>query len=122
MARIKKPNKKLLEKKLDTEWSAYVRNRDKTCRKCGGNGSISAHHAFGRRHMGTRWDVLNGVGLCYPCHIHWAHRDPSGFSVWFERHIGEADFNDLARKHTEIVKYDADCLQTMLDWFYKESK
>ena len=122
MARVKKPNKKLLEKKLDAEWSAYVRNRDKKCCKCGGMGSVSAHHAFGRRHHATRWDIDNGVGLCYPCHIHWAHRDPSGFSVWFCNHVGKDKFQRLADIHNKVVKYDADCLQTMLDWFYKESK
>ena len=122
MARIKKPNKKLLEKKLDIAWSLYVRNRDKECQKCHGAGHISPHHAFGRRHHATRWDVDNGIGLCFPCHIHWAHRDPSGFTEWFRSKVGEEKYNKLREKHLEIVQYDADCLQTMLDWFYKESK
>ena len=121
MVRIKKPNKKLLEKKLDTEWSAYVRGRDSKCQKCGGQGSVSAHHAFGRRHHATRWDVNNGVGLCYPCHIHWAHRDPCSFAEWFKSHVGSEKYNALSGIHNKVVKYDADCLQTMLDWFYKEN-
>lgn len=111
----KKPNKAMLEKELDVAWSAYVRNRDKVCLKCGSHGSISAHHSFGRRHRATRWDVENGVGLCYPCHIHWAHRDPCGFALWFRGMVGSDQYERLAEAHNMIVKHTVEDLQAMLD-------
>ena len=110
----KKPNKAKIEKELDKAWSLYVRNRDIFCQKCGGYGSISAHHAFGRRHRATRWDVMNGVGLDFACHIHWAHRDPSGFTEWFRKHIGEDQYNRLAESHNIVVKHTVEDLQAML--------
>ena len=112
--RAVKPNRAKLEAKLDAAWSRYVRGRDKSCQKCNGSGSISAHHAFGRRHKATRWDVINGIGLCYPCHINWAHRDPSGFSFWFEQMVGRDQYLRLAEAHNIPVKHTADDLQKML--------
>lgn len=115
--RVKKPNRSKLMKELDKEWSAYVRTRDKTCRKCFGNSSVSAHHAFGRRHLATRWDVQNGVSLCYPCHIHWAHHDPCGFSDWFFNFVGADQYNRLSEAHRIPVKHTIEDLRSMLDWF-----
>ena len=115
MKKPKKPNKAKLEKLLDKEWSEYVRNRDKVCQKCGSFSSISAHHAFGRRHRAVRWDVVNGVGLCFPCHIRWAHRDPAGFSVWFERRVGADQYARLAEAHNQVVKHSAEDLQQILE-------
>lgn len=113
--KIKKPSREKLEKMLDKVWSEYVRGRDRRCQKCGGMGALSAHHAFGRRHRATRWDIFNGCGLCYPCHIHWAHRDPCSFAVWFENHVGRAQYARLAEAHNQVVKHTTDDLQRMLN-------
>jgi 5-methylcytosine-specific restriction endonuclease McrA len=114
MNKPKKKNRHKLEKELDKEWSLYVRKRDKFCQKCGGISGIAPHHAFGRRHLATRWDIFNGVGLCYPCHIHWSHRDPSGFSEWFRKHIGQAQFERLSESHNQVVKHTIEDLEAML--------
>ncbi len=111
----KKPSKARIEKELDKAWSEYVRGRDMVCQKCKGQGSISAHHAFGRRHRATRWDVMNGIGLCYPCHIHWAHRDVAGFTYWFQTRLGEDQYLRLAEAHNQITKHTAEDLQQMLE-------
>ena len=110
-----KSKRQKLEKQLDNAWSEYVRSRDKSCRKCFGGGSIAAHHAFGRRHLVTRWDIFNGVGLCYPCHINWAHRDPGGFSVWFRDYVGKEEFERLAITHRQVVKFTVADLELMLE-------
>ena len=115
MAKAKKSNRKRLEKELDNAWSTYVRNRDKKCCKCGSFGPVSAHHAFGRRHRATRWDVINGVGLDFYCHIQWAHRDPAGFTEWFRGHIGEDQYNRLTKAHNMIVKHTVEELEQMLE-------
>lgn len=112
----KKPKKTLLRNRLDKEWSLYVRNRDKVCQKCGSTSkTLAAHHAFGRRHLATRWDVFNGISLCFACHINWAHRDPSGFSEWFREHIGDDQFNRLSEAHTSVVKLSTQEMETILD-------
>ena len=115
--RKRKKSRSVLEKELDNAWSGYVRTRDRCCQKCGGNGSLSAHHAFGRRHRSTRWDVMNGVALDYACHIHWAHRDPAGFAVWFRDHVGVCQFERLAEAHNIPVKHTTEQLQQMLEFF-----
>jgi len=108
-------NRAKLEKELDKAWSEYVRKRDKRCRKCGGNGAVSAHHAFGRRHKATRWDVFNGISLCYACHIHWAHRDPSGFTYWFQNQIPVEQYDRISEAHLQIFKPTTEELKRMLD-------
>jgi hypothetical protein len=115
MKRKPKSSRKKLEIALDKAWSEYVRGRDKVCQKCGGTSTISPHHAFGRRHMATRWDVENGVGLDFPCHIHWAHRDPAGFTEWFRDHVGEDKYNRLAEIHMSVVKHTVEDLESMLE-------
>lgn len=112
--KVKKFNKIAFQKKLDKAWSVNVITRDKSCKKCHGRGYISAHHAFGRRHMATRWDLMNGVGLCYPCHIHWAHRDPAGFAVWFEEHIGRDQYYRLSEIHRHIIKHTEEDLLNIM--------
>lgn len=117
-----KKQKQLLEKKLDKAWSDYVRKRaNGVCEKCGGHSTLQAHHAFGRRHHYTRWDVDNGVGLDYACHIHWAHHDPSGFTEWFRKKVGEEKYSRLAEIHNKPFIYDNECLEKMLDWFYENT-
>lgn len=110
----RKPSRAKLEKKLDIAWSEAVRRLTPYCKKCGANSYISAHHAFGRRHKATRWDVMNGVSLCYPCHIHWAHRDPAGFAVWFEQVVGRDQYLRLAEAHRMVPKHTIDDLNGIL--------
>lgn len=113
----KKLTRSNLEKKLDKLWSEYVRKRDNcNCQKCKKvyGQSVSPHHAFGRRHRAVRWDVDNGVSLCYFCHIQWAHRDSAGFTEWFKNHVGEDVYNRLAEAHNEIFKPTMDELRQMV--------
>lgn len=115
-----KLNRSGLEKALDKAWSLFVRDRDQECQKCHGKGSVAPHHAFGRRHRATRWDVMNGVGLCFACHIHWAHRDPAGFAEWFRNHVGDDQYNRLAEIHNQAVKHSMEELRSMLEWFKQQ--
>lgn len=74
--------KKLLEE-LDRTWSLYVRKRDGRCLLCGGfEGEIpklQAHHwvVSRGRSLKYRFDPRNGVALCYGCHIHQIHTNPT---------------------------------------------
>lgn len=110
----KKTSRKKLEDQLDKAWSEYIHRRDRVCQKCGGSSLLSAHHAFGRVHRATRWDVMNGLLLCYPHHRYFAHGDPCGFREWFKDHIGHEHYDRLAEAHTSIVKHTIDDLEQML--------
>ena len=53
--------------KLDKLWSAKIRSRGK-CEYCGATAGLHGAHIIGRRYRGTRWDLENGLALCYTCH------------------------------------------------------
>lgn len=115
MVKKKKSTRSKLEKELDIAWSEYVRGRDKRCMFCGGSSVLAAHHAFGRVHKATRWDVMNGVALCWPCHQFRAHGDPCGFREWFAGHVGQDQYLRLAEVHNQVVKHTPDDLMAMLE-------
>lgn len=79
----KKTEKQNLRDKLDALWSKKVRERDKKCILCGKHigdvKSLQAHHWILTKKQSAkyRWDIRNGVSLCYGCHIHQVHAHPS---------------------------------------------
>lgn len=66
---------KRLRNKCDKLWSEAVRTRDGACVLCGSVNGLNAHHWIHSRAQGNlhRWDVKNGITLCYPCHVHKVH-------------------------------------------------
>lgn len=74
-------NKRL--KLLDELCSKYVRKRDGRCVLCGGHlGEVSklqSHHwiVSRARSLKYRYDPRNCVSLCYACHIHKIHNNPT---------------------------------------------
>lgn len=102
-------NAKKAKKILDILWSKYIRERDKICRKCKKAPASQAAHIFGRGNLTTRWLPANGLGMCYYCHIIWAHREPVEFTLWVKEQIGERNFNDLRIKALTI--YDSSGLK-----------
>lgn len=79
----KRTEKQKLIDKLDDLWSKRVRERDNKCILCGKYTgevkSLQAHHWILTRKQSAkyRWDIRNGVSLCYGCHIHQVHTNPS---------------------------------------------
>ncbi len=73
-----------LKKKLDQAWSAAVRRRDKRCiaLACIKTEALHAHHWYVRkaRSLRLRWEIRNGVTLCYYHHMFCVHRDGD---YWF---------------------------------------
>lgn len=56
--------------KEDKEFSLKVRNRDKKCVVCGGTKNLCAHHWYwDRRYKHSKYDINNGVTLCFGCHF-----------------------------------------------------
>ena len=67
------PSRKSLVRDADSLWRAIIK-RDGICEMCGReDGSMNAHHVFGRGRLVLRWDLLNGVCLCFRCHKCGAH-------------------------------------------------
>ena len=88
-----------------TLWSAAVRTRDGyVCQYCGTpTKKAEAHHIFTRSHKSTKFDLANGITLCWPCH---KYRAVSGDFAYWEQHtwLGLKKWEALHEKTMEIVK------------------
>lgn len=63
--------KKTARRILDRLWSLVIKARDKKCQWCGKKeGKLDAHHIITKARSGFagRWDIQNGVLLCFYCH------------------------------------------------------
>ena len=82
---MRKPSKKTLIKKCDKLWRDIIKLRAKgKCELCN-NPGIDAHHIIGRRNFTLRWDLRNGIYLCFNHHygLNSAHQNP----IWFEEEL-----------------------------------
>lgn len=106
--KIKKVNKAKLIKKLKKQnfelWSQCVRLRDKKCIICGSTETLQAHHCLVRAALSlrTRFMTLNGVCVCYKCHLVQIHRN--GEKRFFEKYIKILDEKIPKEKQEEIYK------------------
>ena len=91
--------KKLKEKKIDIEFSKWIRARDGKCLKCGTKENNQCAHIFSRTARSVRWDELNALTLCYKCHLFWAHKNPIEFTEFVRSHLGEKNFALLKRRY-----------------------
>lgn len=115
--RRKNTPKKILMEKLDRAWSKFIRERDGKCMICGSTNRLSAHHIFSRRYMSTRWYTGNGLTLCYPCHMFFAHQKYEEFRDKVIEIQGAEEFETLKRYALEIKKWDKEELQLLLESF-----
>ena len=97
----KKSRRSSLIKALDALVSRQVRERDGyRCRKCGVNrsgGRVYHHHIFTKIRLTTRWDLKNGVTLCFYCH-RWAHSAGEEFREWVLTWMPAAEYESLYLK------------------------
>ena len=109
----KKSNHKLLTDKADKLWSQCVRQRDGECVLCHNKNSLQAHHWILTRNQSSkyRFDLRNGVTLCYGCHIHGVHSNPSVYlldrlkTICIARKIAsQEDINEIIANKNEICK------------------
>jgi predicted restriction endonuclease len=66
-----------LKKELDRLWSKRMRERDGKCVLCGAKDKqLYAHHFIVNRARSVkyRYDIRNGVALCYACHRFKVHK------------------------------------------------
>jgi len=99
-------NRKRERKQADRLWSQYIRLRDRdTCQRCWKPGN-HPHHIFSRRHLGTRWEPMNGILLCAGCHRFVAHVDYEEIRSLVIRKIGVEAFQGLRIRAMTITKAD----------------
>lgn len=98
---MKKINKSTILKKCDKLWAACIKGRDKRCMRCGVDRGLQAAHIFSRSQKSTRWDMRNGITLCYGCHIFWAHKNPVEFVEYIKTRLG-SEYEPLRLKAKEI--------------------
>lgn len=89
MAKIKSKKTELRE--LDEMWKKKVKDRDKwecqVCRKKVVGQNCHAHHILPKGIKGMRWDITNGITLCYQHHkvgSYSAHMNAVWFTFWFK--------------------------------------
>lgn len=77
---------KSVKASCDRLWSQIVR-RGGVCERCGcapeAQRGFHAHHVYGRVNHRLRFEVRNGMALCYPCH-NWAENYTLDFAEWFK--------------------------------------
>lgn len=128
---------KKLRKECDKLWSECVKLRDGACVLCSKREGLNAHHWIHSRAQGNlhRWDVKNGIAVCFACHLYKIHNYASADimeqlkRVAFQRGIvTPEEYEAIANNHSiakfgledymQIKSYLTDFLERMDPNFY----
>jgi hypothetical protein len=109
--------KKQLIKENDWMWSLMVRIRDGfTCKMCGKKTDrAQASHIVGRSNWAVRWDINNGVTLCFYCHryrIHGGEMTDEDRIEFHKKAIGEENYKLLLHNAKIPVKKNLAYIKT----------
>ncbi len=106
----KKKSKKTEVRELDDIWKKRVKERDDynclVCRKKVEGKNCHAHHILPKQFKKLRWDIDNGITLCFRHHKvgkYSAHLNALWFAFWLKTNR-LAQFRYLINKLTEIGK------------------
>ena len=99
-----------LKKQLDALWSKRVRERDGKCMMCSSTEKLQAHHYIKckSRSLKYRWDIRNGITLCFTCHLYKVHSESSFERIAYLLKVSQINGNISAQEANEII-YDDDC-------------
>lgn len=128
---------KRLRKACDKLWSEAVRTRDGACVLCGAKEKLNAHHWIHSRAQGNfhRWDVKNGITLCYACHVYKVHTYASAdimerlkTEAFMRGIVTPAEYEEITNNHSlakfgiaeyeQIKSYLTDYLERLDPNFY----
>jgi hypothetical protein len=113
----KKSQRSYLIGELDKITSIKVRTRDGyKCRKCGRE-KVSHHHIFTKVRLTTRWDLSNGLSLCFYCHRN-AHAAAEEFRAWVVSWMGQKEYDALYLKSQMRGGFK----ESDLTWLLKEMR
>ena len=101
------PTKKSIIAKKDREWKEVIRERDKCCQICKrSEGKLDAHHLIPKQFKEFRWDVDNGMILCFQHHKvgkYSAHLNAIWFAQWLLNNQREI-YYDIIKKLEQIAQ------------------
>ena len=106
----KKITKKSEIKDLDAAWAKRVKERDnytcQICKKKVTGKNCHAHHIIPKNIKGMRWDIDNGITLCYQHHkvgIYSPHMNAVWFTFWLKTNK-YSQFKHIVNKLEELEK------------------
>jgi len=119
---MRKKSNKTYKKQCDKLWADIIKLRAKNkCEMCRRVLPLQAHHIFGRKAMSTRYDLENGVALCFNCHYNEAEQNSTKFGLWIIEKRGREWFDELNRRHNQIKKVDWEAMTEYLEREYKNA-
>lgn len=115
---VKKSKSTLLKNKLFKLWAQII-HLGGQCELCGrSHGKLDAHHLEGRTGS-LKYDLENGMLLCFTCHRRGVHNEASSVQAEFRQKIiflrGEEAMDRLKRKRYKIVKHTIGELEALLE-------
>lgn len=125
----KKVSRTSLVKKLDTEFSIYVRTRYAidgkascfTCDKIDDWKKLQCGHFMSRKHYSTRWDELNCQVQCYACNV-MKYGEQYKFGVYLNQIKGEGTAEGLLIKSKSASKIKDFELEEKIDYYKRMNK
>ena len=121
---MKKDKNKTLKRKLDKLWGLIIRSKG-ACELCQRQGKTDAHHLEGRSPMALRWDLRNGINLCFRCHRLGVHSPASSVQAEFRQKIielrGIEVMEELKRMRYQFNKVDLEETYKNLDEIYNNN-
>lgn len=110
--RIKKYNP---IKYCDDLWAEWVKLRDgRKCVVCTTEFELQSHHVISRTVWALRYEIDNGLTMCYYHHFVWLRRFPTDYNKWLnEKYPGLLDKLEL--KRSEKARHDYTLLRIYLE-------
>ena len=82
-------------RETDSRFSKLIINRDKKCLRCGSTSMLSCSHFYGRANYATRFEPMNCITLCIPCHQEWESKKETDYKDFMIEWLGEIKFKIL---------------------------
>jgi len=122
----KKISRKSLIKKLDAEFSQYIRRRFAVneiakCVTCGKEShwkELQAGHFMSRKHYSTRWDETNVQVQCSGCNV-FRYGEQYKFGIYLEQAYDKGTAEELQAKSREITKFSDNELIALIENYNK---
>ena len=119
---FKEKSRSKLIKELDKIISDLVKEKAQgKCVKCKQvRKQAGVSHYFGRKHMGTRWELDNLDWACWGCHqYHMEHeKNPGGWYYdYIVKKLGEKRFNTLQIMAYSITKFSRQDIELLINYF-----
>ena len=127
--KVKKPSRSSLVKKLDTEFSIYIRRRFAvgnkascfTCDKVDEWNKLQCGHFQSRRHYATRWDENNCQVQCVGCNV-MRYGEQYKFGIHLDQIYGNGIAVSLLRKAKSEFKIKDFELIDLIEYYKNKIK